>query len=274
MSCHTQFKKTQRGQASRISCVAHLPAERRITCRVPAIHNRLHGYRTYWHIVDHHALTSTRLGLVPYVRVAIPGPPAAIRDQAPGLDVLVPQILQRLERRQGELGSAAALALLPDVVARRALAARQHRRPADGVERGVLVAVPGTAAAAPAAAGPRARALAGDAAPADGEVRREGAVEGRGHYHRDQRTQDGQAGADDGHVGLEGQPQLRLEEAHCAMVSKVSVLVLGVTAHVSARVGWGRKEELTGEVKVPFAAFYQLEVVVHPDAARGRHGCA
>lgn len=135
----------------------------------------------------------------------------------------------------------------------------------------MLVAVPGAAAAA---AGPRARALAGDAAPADGEVRREGAVEGRGHDHRDQRPQDRQAGADDGHVGLEGQPQLRLEEAHCAMASRVSDLFLGATARVSARVGRSGKEELTGEVEVPFAAFYQLEVVMHPDAARGGDGGA
>lgn len=34
------------------------------------------------------------------------------------------------------------------------------------------------------------------------------------------------------------------------------------------------KEKLTSEVKVPFAAFYQLEVVVHPDAARGGDGRA
>lgn len=34
------------------------------------------------------------------------------------------------------------------------------------------------------------------------------------------------------------------------------------------------EEELTGKVKVPFAAFHQLEVVVHPDAARGRDGRA
>lgn len=58
------------------------------------------------------------------------------------------------------------------------------------------------------------------------------------------------------------------------MASKVSDVVLGATAHVSAWVGWSGKEELTGEVKVPFAAFYQLEVVVHPDAACGRHGRA
>lgn len=123
MSFHTEFKKIQRGQASRVSCLAHRPAERRITCRFPAIDNRLHGYRIYWDIVDHYALTPTRLGLVPNVRVAIPGPPAAIRDQAPGLDVLVPQVLQRLERRQSELGSAAALALLPHMMARCAFAA-------------------------------------------------------------------------------------------------------------------------------------------------------
>lgn len=120
----------------------------------------------------------------------MPGPPAAIRrDQAPGLDVLVSEVLERFERRHGVLGRAAALALLPDVMARRALAAG-HRRPADGLECGML-AVPGALAAAAAAAAAAARALAGHAAPADGEVRRDGAVEGRGQDHRDQRSHDG-----------------------------------------------------------------------------------
>lgn len=126
----------------------------------------------------------------------MPGPPAAIRDQATSLDVLDREILQRVERRQSVFGGAAALALLPAVVRE-----PPTRVPtADGVDCCVL-AVPG---ATVAAAGPG--AFAGYAAPADGEVRRDTAVEGRCEGHRDQRPQDGQAGADDGHVRLERQP--------------------------------------------------------------------
>jgi len=185
------------------------------TCRFRAIHNRLYGYRIHWDLIKRHALTSAHLGLMPNTRVAMPGPHAAIslRDQAPGLDILDPKILQRLERRQSVFGNVTSLALLPGMVALAPTRApARRRRPTDGVERGVLP-VP---IAAAAAAGPR--TFAGYAAPADGEVRCDAAVHRRRQDHRDQWPQDRQAGADDGHVGLERQPQLRLEEAHCCLI--------------------------------------------------------
>lgn len=118
-------------------------------------------------------MTPAHLGLMPNTsaRVAEPGPPATtVRDEAPGFDVLDdPEILQRIPRRHGVLGTCTAPVLLPVVLAPAPVsyAPARHRRPADGVERGVL-AVPGAAASAGAGAGPR--SFAGQPAPTDGEV--------------------------------------------------------------------------------------------------------
>lgn len=181
---------TPHDRALQIPRLAHLAAGGWTTRRFAAIKDGLDRNRTQWDVITTYALTSAHLGLASYAVIAVPGPSAPIPDKPTSLHVLFHQVLQRVERRQSVLGSVAALALSGVPPGRDA----GHRRAADGVKRATLAVLDAEAVA-------RARAdVAGS------EVRRDGAVEVRGHQHGYQGPHHGQAGADDRHVGFERHP--------------------------------------------------------------------